>query len=74
MDVQELSRRLENLEYKVLQVETKADVLNRTAIQKGDKIKVVYPHLGIQGEYLVEKIDNGVLELVAEETMKKIQE
>ncbi|ABA42734.1 hypothetical phage protein [Bacillus phage Gamma isolate d'Herelle] len=74
MDVQELSRRLENLEHKVLQVETKADVLNRTAIQKGDKIKVVYPHLGIQGEYLVEKIDNGVLELVAEETMKKIQE
>ncbi|MCU5610697.1 MULTISPECIES: hypothetical protein [Bacillus cereus group] len=39
-----------------------------------DKVKVVYPHLGIQGEYLVKKIDNGVMELVAEETMKKIQE
>ncbi|KAB2454967.1 hypothetical protein F8160_07790 [Bacillus sp. CH126_4D] len=70
MDIQELSRRLENLEHKVLQV----DALSRTVIQKGDKIKVAYPHLGIQGEYLVEKIDNGVLELVAEETMKKIQE
>lgn len=75
MDIHELlSRRLENLEHKVLQVETKADALNRTAIQKGDKIKVLYPHLGIQGEYLVGKIDNGVLELVAEETTKKIQE
>ena len=66
--------RLENLEHKVLQVETKVDVIGRTTIQKGDKVKVVYPHLGIQGEYLVKKIDNGVMELVAEETMKKIQE
>lgn len=74
MDIQKLSTRLENLENKVLLVEKKADVLNRTTIQKGDKVKVVYPHLGIQGEYLVEKIDNGVMELVAEETMKKIQE
>ncbi|MEK4840050.1 MULTISPECIES: hypothetical protein [Bacillus] len=74
MDVQELSMRLEYLERKVLQVETKADALGQAAIRKGDKIKVVYPHLGIQGEYLVKKIDNGVMELVAEETMKKIQE
>ena len=74
MDIQELSMRLEYLEQKVRQVETKADALGQTTIQKGDKIKVVYPHLGIQGEYLVEKIDNGVMELVAEETMKKIQE
>lgn len=74
MDIQELAMRLENLEHKVLQVEKKAEVLCQTAIQKGDKVKVLYPHLGIQSEYLVEKIDNGVLELVAEETMKKIQE
>ncbi|HDR4436145.1 hypothetical protein BK720_25450 [Bacillus thuringiensis serovar brasilensis] len=74
MDVQELSSRLEKLERKVLQVETNANALKQTSIQKGSKVKVVYPHLGIQGEYLVEKIDNGVMELVAEETMKKIQE
>lgn len=74
MDIQELSRRLENLEHKVLQVDAKTDVLSQTVIQKGDKIKVVYPHLAIQGEYIVGKIDNGVMELVAEETMKKIQE
>lgn len=74
MDIQGLSRRLESLERKVLLVDAKTDVLSQTVIQKGDKIKVVYPHLGIQGEYLVEKIDNGVLELVAKETMKKIQE
>ncbi|HHB1893818.1 TPA: hypothetical protein ACOQ31_005004 [Bacillus cereus] len=74
MDIQELSRRLESLERKVLLVDAKTDVLGQNVIRKGDKIKVVYPHLGIQGEYLVEKIDNGVLELVAEETMKKIQE
>ncbi len=74
MNVQELSMLLENLEHKVLQVETKADALKQTSIQKGDKVKVVYPHLGIQGEYLVKKINNGVMELVAEETMKKIQE
>ncbi|MCU5423126.1 hypothetical protein OCF13_14050 [Bacillus tropicus] len=74
MDVQELSSRLEKLERKVLQVETNANALKQTSIQKGSKAKVVYPHLGIQSEYLVEKIDDGVLELVAEETMKKIQE
>lgn len=74
MGIQELSRRLESLERKVLLVDAKTDVLGQNVIRKGDKIKVVYPHLGIQGEYLVEKIDNGVLELVAEETMKKIQE
>ncbi|PGB51830.1 hypothetical protein [Bacillus anthracis] len=74
MDIQGLSRRLESLERKVLLVDAKTDVLGQNVIQKGDKIKVVYPHLGIKGEYLVEKIDNGVLELVAEETMKKIQE
>ncbi|AJG58012.1 hypothetical protein [Bacillus cereus] len=74
MDIQELSRRLESLERKVLLVDAKTDVLGQNVIRKGDKIKMVYPHLGIQGEYLVEKIDNGVLELVAEETMKKIQE
>lgn len=74
MNVQELSRRLENLEHKVLVVDAKTNVLGQNVIQKGDKIKVVYPHLGIQGEYLVKKIDSGVMELVAEETMKKIQE
>ena len=74
MDVQELSMRLEYLEQKVSHLETKEYELGQTVIQKVDKIKVLYPHLGIQGEYLVEKIDNGVMELVAEETMKKIQE
>ncbi|PGR17956.1 hypothetical protein COC50_25200 [Bacillus anthracis] len=74
MDIQELSMRLENLERKVRQVETNADALKQTSIKKGSKVKVVYPHLGIQGEYLVKKIDDGVMELIAEETMKKIQE
>ncbi|MEK4904106.1 MULTISPECIES: hypothetical protein [Bacillus] len=46
MDIQELSMRLEYLEQKVRQVETKADALGQTTIQKGDKVKVVYPHLG----------------------------
>ncbi|XKK19180.1 hypothetical protein HFP66_22265 [Bacillus sp. A17A.1] len=48
--------------------------LKQASVKKDDKIKVVYPHLGIQGEYLVREIDNGVMELVAEEIMKKIQE
>ncbi|MEZ2325772.1 hypothetical protein R1C46_18355 [Bacillus tropicus] len=74
MGTQELLMRLKKLERKVVQVETKVDELKQTSIQEGDEIKLVYPHLGIQGEYLVEKIDNGVLELVAKETMKKIQE
>jgi len=74
MDIQELLMQLKNLERKVFRIETRVDELKQTSIQKGDKVKVVYRHLGIQGEYLVKKIDNGVMELVAEETMKKIQE
>lgn len=74
MGTQELLMQLKKLERKVVKVETKVDEFKKTSIQKGDEIKLVYPHLGIQGEYLVEKIDNGVLELVAKETMKKIQE
>ncbi|MGX5589639.1 hypothetical protein [Bacillus cereus] len=71
---QELLMQLKKLERKVVQVETKVDKLKQTSIQKGDVIKLLYRHLEMQGEYLVEKIDNGVLELVAKETMKKIQE
>ncbi|MGE7427974.1 hypothetical protein ACQKLM_07540 [Bacillus thuringiensis] len=46
--------------------------LKHTTIRKNDKVKVVYPHLGIEAHYLVREIDSGVMELVAEETMKKI--
>ncbi|MGE6501167.1 hypothetical protein ACQKF0_12635 [Bacillus wiedmannii] len=74
MGTQELLMQLKKLERKVVQVEIKVDELKQTSIQKGDEIKLVYPHLGIQCEYIVEKIDNGVLELIAKETMKKIQE
>ncbi|MBY0019805.1 hypothetical protein ACIQHV_18085 [Bacillus bombysepticus] len=74
MGTQELLMQLKKLERKVVQVETKVDKLKQTSIQKGDVIKLLYRHLEMQGEYLVEKIDNGVLELVAKETMKKIQE
>ncbi|MBJ8109553.1 hypothetical protein JDS99_07820 [Bacillus cereus group sp. N6] len=74
MGIQELLMQLKKIEREVLQVGTKVEALMQTSIQKGNKVKVVYPHLGIQGEYLVEKIDGGVMELVAEETMKKIQE
>ncbi|MBE7097337.1 hypothetical protein [Bacillus cereus] len=74
MDIQKLSTQLKRIESKVNQVGIMIDTLKQISLKKGDKVKVVYPHLGIQGEYLVEKIDNGVMELVAEETMKKIQE
>ncbi|EJQ68392.1 hypothetical protein IG7_03533 [Bacillus cereus HuA2-4] len=74
MDIQELLMQLKKIEREVLRVETKVEALTQTSIQKGNIVKVVYPHLGIQCEYLVEKIDNGVMELVANETMKKIQE
>ncbi|KXY21231.1 hypothetical protein [Bacillus cereus] len=74
MDIRKLSTQLKRIESKVVQVERIVDTLKQISIKKGDKVKVVYPHLGIQGEYLVERIDNGVMELVAAETMKKIQE